>query len=203
MAASSSVSPRTRNNWLIDTGLLISGLITFISGIYFLYLPIGGFQGGRNASYGITLFFERHTWEDLHTWLGLAMVVIAAIHIPLHWAWIVNMTRRVIKISLGRSQSMSTGGKFNLLINGLIGLSFLFTALSGLYFFFFPASEGVTTGAALLFSRTVWDLIHTWSGTLMIASAVLHFSIHWKWVTKVTKKLFRMISPINPIPVRS
>lgn len=200
MAALKSVSPRTRNNWLIDFGLFFSGLISFISGIYFLFLPIGGYQGGRNASYGIIILFERHTWEDWHSWVGLAMIVIAAIHIPLHWAWIVSMTRRVVNIALGRVPSLSSGSKYNLVINGIIGLSFLFTALSGLYFFFFPASEGAT-GATLVFSPTLWDLIHTWAGTLMIAAAILHFAIHWKWVTKVTAKLFKTRSRLAQIPV--
>ncbi|MBT3392261.1 MAG: DUF4405 domain-containing protein [Chloroflexi bacterium] len=202
MATLKSVSPRTRNNWLIDFGLFFSGLISFISGIYFLFLPIGGYQGGRNAKYGIIILFERHTWESWHSWVGLAMIAIAAIHIPLHWAWIVNMTRRVVNKALGRAQSLSSGSKFNLLINSTIGLSFLFTALSGLYFFFFSV-EGGTTGVTLLFSPAVWDLIHTWAGTAMIAAAVLHFAIHWKWVTKVTTKLFKTRSRLAQIPVRS
>jgi hypothetical protein len=40
-----------------------------------------------------------------------------------------------------------------------------------------------------LFSRLIWDVIHTWSGVAMIAAAALHFAIHWKWAVKVTRKM--------------
>jgi hypothetical protein len=42
-----------------------------------------------------------------------------------------------------------------------------------------------------LFSRTAWDLIHLWSSVLFISSFILHFAIHWGWVTKVTRKMFQ------------
>ena len=55
------ISTQTRNNWLIDAGLALSAVTAMISGIYFLYLPVGGYQGGRNPMYGVHILFERHT----------------------------------------------------------------------------------------------------------------------------------------------
>jgi hypothetical protein len=43
------VSIQTRNNLILDSLLFVSGLITAISGIYFLFLPVAGYQGGRNT----------------------------------------------------------------------------------------------------------------------------------------------------------
>ncbi|MGD8904110.1 MAG: hypothetical protein PVI67_11135, partial [Anaerolineae bacterium] len=62
------MSMQTRANWLIDVAVFIGGILAGLSGVYFLYLPSGGYQGGRNPMYGITIFFERHTWSDLHVW---------------------------------------------------------------------------------------------------------------------------------------
>jgi hypothetical protein len=45
------------------------------------------------------------------------------------------------------------------------------------------------------FTRTAWDLIHTWPGVALIAAAIIHFVIHWNWVTKVTAKMLRGLSP--------
>jgi len=45
-----------------------------------------------------------------------------------------------------------------------------------------------------LFLRSTWDVIHTWSGVVMIITALLHFSIHWRWITKVTEKIFRSMA---------
>ena len=64
------ISMQTRKNWLIDAAVFLGGIVAALSGIYFLFLPSGGYQGGRNPMYGITIFFQRHTWDDLHTWGG-------------------------------------------------------------------------------------------------------------------------------------
>ena len=174
-------SIQTRNNIILDMSLLVGGLISVLSGIYFLFLPIGGYQGGRNALYGIMIFFERHTWGDVHTWSSVAIMALAALHIPLHWHWIVKMTRTGFRTMFGKSQ-LNKHSQFNLSINILIGLSGLICGLSGLYFLFLPAKP------SWIFAPLIWDLIHTWSGVVMTAAGILHFGIHWKWVVKVLGK---------------
>ena len=190
MSSNLRVSNQTRNNWLVAFLLTISGLLTIFSSLYFLFLPTGGYQGGRNPYYGIVILFSRTTWDLIHTWAGVVMIAIAAIHIPLHWSWIISMTKRIFKIMLGQCQGMNARGQFNLIINGVIGLSGLLAAVSGAYFLFFPNAHGSgTLTSGLLFSRAVWDVIHTWSGVVMIAAAILHFAIHWRWILKVAGKL--------------
>ena len=82
----------------------------------------------------------------------------------------------------------------------VIAVSFLFCALSGVYFLFAP-SGGYQGGQNLgwdpgfLLNRTAWDLIHTWSGVLLIIAAVLHFAIHWRWVRQVTVRFFLSLKP--------
>ena len=87
----SRVSSQTRRNWWIDAGLFLSAALASISGIYFLFLPVGGYQGGRNPWYGVKIMFTRQTWDLLHTWAGAALIVIAAVHLSLHWYWVVNI----------------------------------------------------------------------------------------------------------------
>ncbi len=174
-------SIQTRNNIILDMFLLISGLIVILSGIYFLFLPIGGFQGGRNPFYNVIIFFERHTWDDIHTWSSVAIMALAALHIPLHWQWIVKMTKTGFRSLFGKSK-LNKHSSFNLAINILIGISGLICGLSGLYFLFLPATP------TWIFTPLVWDLIHTWSGVVMTAVGILHFGIHWKWVVKVLGK---------------
>ncbi len=185
-----NVSKKTRNNWMIDSGLGISALIAMISGIYFLYLPAGGFQGGRNPMYGITILFERHTWDDLHMWGGIAMITIAAVHLTLHWSWVANMAKRAWKELTGQRATMNWRGRWNLILNTIVGISFLSASLSAVYFLFFPGGGGITN-TTVIFTRTAWDVIHTWSGVILTIAAVLHLAIHWSWVTKVTRSIFR------------
>ncbi len=88
------VSKQTQKNWWIDLTLFSSALMAALSGIYFLFLPSNGYQGGRNPLYNVQFIFDRQTWDDLHTWGGLAMIVVASIHLVIHWKWVVSMARR-------------------------------------------------------------------------------------------------------------
>jgi hypothetical protein len=194
MVKSSSISPQTRNNWLIDAMLFSSAVIVLLTSIYFLFLPVSGYRGGRNLAYGLVILFDRHTWEDLHTWGGIAMILIVAVHLPLHWSWVVSMARRTFKELLNRcglsqeNACLSKAGRFNLWINTTIALSGLVAAISGLYFFFVPHDSGLSR-QVILFNSTTWDVIHTWAGVILVNAAILHFAIHWKWVTKVSGKV--------------
>ncbi len=191
---------QTRMNWLIDTAVFVGGILAGLSGIYFLYLPSGGYQGGRNPTYGITVFFERHTWSDLHTWGGVLMIAAIAIHFSIHWDWVKMMSRRILNAVVGKGTQLSKGARLNVAIDALIAVSFLVCALSGIYFLFAPPG-GVQGGTNLgwdpgfLFSRTTWDLIHTWSGVVLSAAAVVHFAIHWRWVKNVTVRFFLSLLP--------
>lgn len=55
MAKVRGVSQQTRNNWLIDTVLFAGALVSSITGIYFLFFPVGGYQAGRNPLYGMVV----------------------------------------------------------------------------------------------------------------------------------------------------
>ena len=191
------VSKQTRNNWMIDATLFIGAIVAAISGIYFLFLPVGGYQGGRNPMYGITILFERETWEGLHDWFGIVMIAAAVIHIIVHWKWIVSMTKRVVHEMVNRERRFNNRSRLNVLINMVTGLSFLITALSGLYLFFFPGGRYGVADPMFLFSRTAWDLVHTWSGIVLTSIGVVHFYIHWGWITKVTKKILVSRQPIS------
>jgi len=62
----------------------MSALLAALSGIYFLFLPVSGYQGGRNPMYGVTVLFERSAWDDLHTWGGVVMIAICGNPPDLH-----------------------------------------------------------------------------------------------------------------------
>lgn len=192
----SKPSQQTRTNWLIDATLFGSAILAAISGIYFLFLPAGGYRGGRNPMYGVTFLFDRHTWDDLHTWTGVLMIAAALIHFVIHWRWVVSIAKRIVKQMRGQCPGLNAKGLFNVILDALVALSFLLTAISGLYFLFVPEAAQVRGAqATLLFDRTTWDLIHTWAGVILIGAAVVHFAIHWGWVTKVTRSILVSLLP--------
>jgi hypothetical protein len=191
---------QTRKKWLLDTIIFLGGLVAALSGIYFLFVPSGGYQGGRNPMYGLTILFSRHTWDDLHTWSGVLMIAVAVIHFAIHWRWVKVMSKHTVKALFSRETKLSKGPRLNVAINVVVAVSFLLTALSGIYFLFAP-SGGFQGGRnpgwdpMFLFSRTTWDLIHTWAGVVFIAAAVVHFWIHWRWIKTMTQQFFLSLLP--------
>jgi uncharacterized membrane protein len=196
MSVQSGLSARTRTNWLINASVFIGGVIAGLSGIYFLFIPSGGYQGGRNVLYGVQVFFNRTTWDDLHTWGGVIMIGAVALHITIHWDWIVMMVKRILSALRSKGAQMSKGAKVNVMVDVVIAISFLLVAISGIYFLFAPTGgfqggSNVGWDPGFLFSRTTWDLIHTWAGVVMIGAAAVHFIIHWRWIKNVTARFFQ------------
>lgn len=186
-----NVSSLTRKNWILDTGLFITALVASLSGIYFLFFPDGGYKGGRNPYYGIQIIFEREGWEWIHTWISLAAVVVVLIHLIFHWKWVVNTTKRIVLGMKNRKSAMNLASWKNALVDGVLAFGFLVCAVSGIYLFLVPEVKGdLGIDPLILFSRTTWDVIHTWSGVAFISAAIIHLAIHWGWVTKVTRKIF-------------
>ncbi len=52
----------------------------------------GAGEGGQAAFWGI----DRHSWGDIHLWLGYIMLGLLALHITLHWREITGIYRRLI-----------------------------------------------------------------------------------------------------------
>jgi preprotein translocase subunit SecY len=204
MSRQSKISSQTRINWLIDFTVFAGAIVATLSSIYFMYLPVGGYQGGRNPMYGVTILFSRETWDVLHTWGGVAMIVAVAVHFTYHWTWVTTMARRVWNILRRSAAHMSKGARTNLLVDAAIALSFLIAALSGVYFLFAPGGAlrggAAAADAGFIFSRTTWDIVHTWSGAALIFAAVVHFAIHWGWITKVTRRFFAIRLPKQELP---
>jgi Domain of unknown function (DUF4405) len=189
-----AVSKQTQKHWWINAALFTSAVLAALSGIYFLYMPTGGFQGGRNPLYNVQILFTRQTWDDLHTWGGVAMIVAAVIHLALHWSWVVSMARRTWNELTGKCGCMNSRGRWNLILNTIVAASFVLTAISGVYFLFVPGGRWAA-GPMILFNRNTWDLIHTWAAVVLISTAVIHIIIHWRWVTNVTGKMIKMVFP--------
>jgi cytochrome b subunit of formate dehydrogenase len=191
---------RGRNKWLLFAVVFLSGLVAALSGIYFLFVSSGGYQGGRNLWYGVTIVLSRHTWDDLHTWSGVLMIAAVVIHFVIHWRWVKVMSKRTVKALLSRETRLAKGPRLNVAINLVLAISFLLAAVSGVYLIFAP-SGGFQGGRnagwdpMFLFSRTTWDLIHTWAGVVFIGAAVVHFWIHWRWIKNTTTRLFLALLP--------
>ena len=87
--------------------------------------------------------------------------------------------------------------RLNFMLDALIAVAFLMSALSGIVFLF-AGSGGYQGGAnatfqttVLVISRWVWSDLHTWASLIMIAGVLLHVVLHWKWIICVVKRMVR------------
>ena len=78
-------------NYIIDIIIGLGFLVSVITGVILLFNTSGGYQGGRNPQYYI-----HATWIDIHTWSSIIMSVGVAVHLILHWNWMVCMTRKLL-----------------------------------------------------------------------------------------------------------
>ena len=103
---------------------------------------------------------------------------------------------------------MSTKGKLRYIVDVLIGIAFVLSALSGLVLFFAPS--GYQGGrnpyylqTVLLLSTHDWNTVHTWGSMAMIAGVGAHLVLHWNWMVGVTKKLLARKPTRQPKPALS
>jgi hypothetical protein len=128
------------------------------------------------------------------------MIAAVVVHFTIHWGWVKMMSRRIVNATRSRGSKLSQGAIINVAVDVAVALSFLLCAVSGIYFLFAP-SGGFQGGSnpgwdpGFLFSRTTWDLLHTWSGVVLIVTALIHFAIHWRWVKNVTRGFFLSLWP--------
>ena len=182
------VSTATLNRWWLFLLLSITGIAIFFSSVYFLYFPVG-FQGGRNPDYGTIIVFGREMWDAIHLWSGIGMIIVLVIHIAVHDRWILAMFKRFFQGKSNRIKRLNANARFNILLDVIAALSFFVVAISGVVLLVLPSGRSFEVIDGFLLSKTTWDIIHTWSGVVMLISAILHLYIHWKWITKVTGRV--------------
>jgi hypothetical protein len=75
-----------------------------------------GFGSGEGAgSRPVTVVWglSRHEWGSIHYWIALVVMGVLAVHLVLHWKWIVCVLR-------GKPHSDVSGGRFTLGVAGLV-----------------------------------------------------------------------------------
>ena len=86
--------------------------------------------------------------------------------------------------------------KLNYLLDVVIAIAFITSALTGIVFLF-AGSGGYQGGRNLAFhteilglNRSVWSDLHTWVSLVMMGGIAMHFVLHWNWIVCMTKRMF-------------
>lgn len=152
-------------HWLIDLGLL------------------AGILGA---------FYVNLTGIDLHQWLGLAVTILAFIHLILHWDWVVAVFSRFFMKTSSRS-------RVYLLLDILILFGVVVMFETGLV---------ISTWFNLnLTNYADWLDIHVYSSVITLGLTVLKLGLHWRWIVNIAQKSFSkrravpVIHTLKPVPV--
>ncbi len=83
------------------------------------------------------------------------------------------------------------GARLRAVVSSCMIVLGLFQAISGLILLFAPHGQG--SGNLLIFGLTkhMWSDYHKYVGLLIIAVAVLHFTLNWRMFVKELKSLVR------------
>jgi len=110
---------KSRLNLLIDT-LAYLGMTTMVStGLMLMYIMPPG-TGGCHGEGGarITLLgLSRHEWGKVHWYVAIGLIVVAAIHVLLHWKWVTGTLGSLLR----PSGAKAAAGLAPLLVLGIVG----------------------------------------------------------------------------------
>ena len=97
---------RVKLYYAVDVLIGIAFVLCAVTGVAFLAMGSGGYQGGRNPQFSTSLLgIERDLWNDAHTWASFAMIAGVGLHLLLHWKWIQHTTMRVLRAARGASRA--------------------------------------------------------------------------------------------------
>ncbi|MCA9260655.1 MAG: DUF4405 domain-containing protein [Planctomycetales bacterium] len=103
---------RTSTNMAVDAAALAGMALLASTGFVLVYrLPPG--SGGRDHASSApdavakpiaTLWgWTRHQWGDLHFWLAMGVLALIAVHLTLHWKWVVSVLQKRGPQQFGRA----------------------------------------------------------------------------------------------------
>ena len=89
--------------------------------------------------------------------------------------------------------------KINYVVDIVIGIGFLFSAVSGLVLFFAGSAGGGYQGgrnpqylqAVLGLSRDAWKSLHNYSSIAMVVGVLGHLILHWNWMVCMTRNILK------------
>jgi hypothetical protein len=87
---------KSKVNASVDVITFFPFVITTITGIIiWIFMPFGGTFRNRGGTVGQQFFLgiARHTWLDVHTYLGLIFIILVAAYLILHWDYIKGLPR--------------------------------------------------------------------------------------------------------------
>jgi preprotein translocase subunit SecY len=90
---------------------------------------------------------------------------------------------------------LTTKAKANYSVDLGLFLTGLFEVVSGfVLWLILPKGGGkqrLVSDVSFLWARDTWITLHDWVGVAFLVLLIVHLALHWRWITRMTKELFR------------
>jgi uncharacterized membrane protein len=107
---------RSLANVLIDLAAAMLFVAMVATG-YILRFPLPPGTNRTLTMWGLT----RHRWGDIHYWISFALLAFVAIHLVLHWNWVVTVVGKRLRLVRQPHPSMLHSG---ILVTGVLTAAF-------------------------------------------------------------------------------
>ena len=179
---------KSRVNFWLDTTIFSTFFVTAVTGLLLWLVIPGGPGSGNTILFGLT----RHTWLDIHQWVGLILLAGVATHLAFHWKWVVCVSARYFG-------SLARQARLNFSLNILLFVAFVLVSLSGLLVWLVLPGGGYRGGRNPFFNATWlgltrhdWNELHLWAGLAMIVIIAVHLALHWRWLICAARRYARV-----------
>ncbi len=132
----------------------------------------------------------RFMWIEIHSWIGILATVLLVLHLLFHWRWVIETTVK-FKECIKKGQKAIVE---RYVVSFVVLLTLAsFQLLSGcVIWLIMPQGDGDFLNMKGGLGRTFWGLqrnewgdIHAWVAVVMIAVAIIHLIIHWRWIVNM------------------
>jgi len=144
----------------------------------------------------------RMTGIAVHEWLTVTAMAVVITHLLLSWDWIVQVTKRFLKMSAIRP-------RLNYVLNLLLFIDVTLIMYTGLMI-----SQSVVPALGLALPRNfTMRGLHELAANLFILLLGLHVGLHWNWIldtfrrhvvrpTAALRPAKRMVQPVEKVEVQ-
>ena len=138
------------------------------------------------ALFGALLVAYNPSWTGLalHEWLCAAAIAPLLLHLVINWDQTMAIARRF-------AEHLRQTPRLHLVVDSALFVSAVGVTLSG-----FMVSRAIAGALGLVFTPSaLWISVHSFTADATIALLVVHFALHWKWITGVARRMARPSSP--------
>lgn len=125
----------------------------------------------------LVIFEPALTGIAIHEWLSLAFTATIVLHLLLHWAWTVAVTRKFFN-------RLWHSSRLNYVLDLSLLVAFVTVMLSGILI-----SRSVLPALGLAqAANPAWRFLHSSSADAMLIIVGLHIALHWKWIISTCQR---------------